>query len=572
MRPNLAALIASSLLAFAGCSSETGDPSAPPAGQGSGPAAPPAEGPQTTAPRFVAGPCRFLVPKSADGTTVKCGDVIVPENREAEDGRTIKLHVAVFPGDEALPPTFELIGGPGGGADPTVGYLAAGDALTAEEHGFLRERGDYVIFDQRGIGRSEPNLSCAPEIASASQASTFLGIMTRCRDRLAGEGVDLRAYTTYDNALDVDDIRRALGYEKIDLHAISYGTLLALEVMRHRPQGVRSVVLDGVLPPEAKLLGDTPRTIDENLTRIFSSCAGQPACKAAFPDLEGSLTALNERLDATPFQSPGWGPFDWYAFVGTLTEAMYSAGGVRAIPLMVHDFAARGQPAFDDYEKGAEGMDGPPPSGGGGRGPLVAEVDAAVEKLFADPIAAQKYLGMNEGMYTSVTCSDSGQYETLEEGIANNAKVRPGFFDREGLEEELALCKAWPTSPKRPTTKLAVTSDIPTLSMGGEFDPVTPASWAEQVVKTLSKGTFLLMKGLAHGSMDACSRGIKGAFFAGAVAPLDTACNDARTLTFATSWTSAAGGGSFRRSKLASIARPLPRPVARPTVVVRGAR
>lgn len=510
--------------------------------------------------------CRFIVPKSVEGTVVKCHDIVVPENRAKPGGRTIKIHVAVFPGKKELPPTFELIGGPGGGGDPMVGYLAASEAKESEAYAFLRERGDFVVFDQRGVGRSEPNLSCADELATASQSTSFMSMMTKCRDRLAGEGVDLAAYTTYDNALDVDDIRKALGYARIDLHGISYGTLLALEVMRHRPEAVRSVIIDGVVPPEAHLISDTPRTIDENLTRIFASCAEQPACKAAFPDLEGSFAALQRKIDAKPLEAEGE-TLDWYSFAGMLGQTMYSAEGVRQIPLWVHDFEARGDAAFADFLAADRARSEAPPSSAN---PLVAEVEAALEKAYSSP-SAEKYLGMNDGMYTSVTCSDSGQYEDLDAAILGLQKLRPAFQEVEQVREQFEICKMWPKSEKRATTKQPVTSDIPTLSLGGEFDPVTPFYWAEQVTKTLAKGQYVLEKALAHGSMDACSRQQKAAFLDNPLAKVDTTCSSERTLTFATSF---AQGSSFRTVKLRT-ARPMPSSVAtsiRPNVIVRPVR
>lgn len=553
-------------LSFAvGCSSaaDAPAPAGPPAA--AAPAGePPADDAEPKVPRFVPTSCRYVVPKSAEGKSVRCGDVLVKENHDEPGGRTISIHVAVFPGDPKMPPVFELIGGPGGGGDPMVGFLAAGEARAREDASFVSGRGDYVVFDQRGVGRSEPNLSCAEEMLSAGPTSSFIGVMERCRDRLTSANVDLSRYTTYDNALDVDDIRVALGYEKIDLHAISYGTLLALEVLRQRPSGIRSVIIDGVLPPEAKLLAETPRTIDEDLTRIFTSCAAQPACAAAFPDLEGSFAALHGSLDQSPLASSMTGPFDWYQFVGVLEESMYSPDGVRRIPLMVHDLAARGQAALDDLEASFEGG----PMTAADEGPLVREVEEALDALFEDPVDGAKYLGMNDGMYTSVTCSDSGQYETYEDAVKEGAKVRPGLFDPDGLREQLAICEMWPKAAKRATTKAPVTADVPTLSMGGEFDPVTPFYWAEQATKTLSNATYLFMPGLAHGSMDACSRAIKGAFFADPRAALDTACNASRALSFATSWQESSSLRSAKRAPRRPRPRPVPRPVVRP--VIRG--
>jgi pimeloyl-ACP methyl ester carboxylesterase len=488
-------------------------PAPPPADAAADDAAP-------NAARFVAGPCRFIVPKSVEGTVVRCGDVIVPENRATAGGREIKLHVAVFPGKQGEVPVLELNGGPGAGSDPLVGLLAAGEPSIVAELAFLRARGDYVMIDQRGVGRSEPNLSCAPETERAPSGEPFEQTMARCRDRLVRDGVDLAAYTSYDNALDIDDVRRALGYDKVDLHGISYGTLLALEIMRNRAQGVRSAVIDGVLPPEEKLVGGTPKTIDDDVTRIFAACAANADCAAAFPDLEGSFRALHEQLVKTPLATRE-GPLDWGAFVSVLVDAMYAPKGVAQVPLWVHDLAARGQPAFDEHvAPWLEGGDAPPFA----KSPLLDEVDRGLAALEADPIAASKVLGASDGMYTSILCSDSAQYETADEARAVAEGVRPGLRDEELVRSQLATCDAWPKAPKRPTTKTPVTSAVPTLSMGGEFDPVTPAAWAEQVTRTLSNGTFVLMRGLSHGSMDACGRGIKSAFFAAPLAGPDATC------------------------------------------------
>jgi pimeloyl-ACP methyl ester carboxylesterase len=555
------------LALLAGCSSS--DPSPPQAPRSNGEAPKPVDQPAETITEGKATPtaCRYIVPKSVEGTTVKCYDVAVLENRSKKDSRTIKIHVAVFPGKKELPPTFELIGGPGGGGDPMVGYLAANEAKESEDYGFLRERGDFVVFDQRGVGRSEPNLSCATEMATASMDSSFKGIMTKCRDRLVGESVDLGAYTTMDNALDVDDIRKALGYSKIDLHSISYGTLLALEVMRHRPDAVHSVIVDGVVPPEALLISDTPRTIDENLTRIFEACAAQPACKTAFPDLEGSFAALQQKLATKPLEAEG-DFMDEYSFNGMLGQSMYSPDGVKRIPLWVHDFNARGDAAFADFIKEERAAYSTPPSSSSN--PLVAEVDAALEKAYSSP-DAEKYLGMNDGMYTSVTCSDSGQYEDPAAAEQALKKLRPAFQEVEAVREQFEICNLWPKSEKRPTTKQPVTSDIPTLSLGGEFDPVTPSYWAEQVTKTLSKSQFVLEKALAHGSMDACARQQKTAFLNDPLAKVDTTCSSERSLTFTTSFEQ----GSQFRSMKHFTARPMPSTVSisvRPNVIVRPVR
>jgi len=173
-------------------------------------------------------------------------------------------------------------------------------------------------------------------------------------------------------------------------------------------------------------------------------------------------------------------------------------------------------------------------------------------------------------MFTSVTCSDSGQYETEADADAELAKIRPLMQDieREDIKEQLAICAMWPKSEKRATTKQAVTSSIPTLSLGGEFDPVTPSYWAEQVTKTLANGQFIFQKALGHGSMDACAQSIKLAFFGDTSARPDATCAGARAMKFVTTWQEAAQASSFHSVK--RVTRPITRPIASRPIWITG--
>ena len=211
----------------------------------------------------------------------RCGDLIVPEDRTRPNGTRIRIHYAVTRGAGAR------------SAEPcAVVYLDGGPGGSPLSDGFLLEpfiaRRDVVVFDQRGTGFSEPSLDC-PEIdkldpgAPSSQRS---GAIRDCHVRLVAEGVDLAFYTTAEDAADVEDLRVTLRYPAWNLYGISYGTRLALAVMRDHPAGVRTAVLDSVYPPDVDAYGRPGRECPAVLpAAVPDGCVPEPACAPRFPGL-----------------------------------------------------------------------------------------------------------------------------------------------------------------------------------------------------------------------------------------------------------------------------------------------
>ena len=227
------------------------------------------------APPFEPGACAFPLPPSRTAASVRCGALVVPENRDEPTGRTLRLAVAVFKNPSATTasdPIVYLSGGPGGSALEYLRYTF--DPLFA---GLSPSGRDVVVFDQRGVGVSQPALDCALETGT-------LDDWLSCGERLRATA-DLGQYHTAWNAADVNDLRIALGYDRINLWGASYGTRLALDVMRDYPQAVRSVVLDSVYPPDVDLQVDAPANAQRAFDHLFASCAAEASCAAAFPDL-----------------------------------------------------------------------------------------------------------------------------------------------------------------------------------------------------------------------------------------------------------------------------------------------
>ena len=207
-------------------------------------------------PAFEPGPCPFdLPPGMIEGEDVECGFVTVPEDHQ-NPGDTLRLAVVVVrdQSENHQPdPVILLSGGPG---EKTVANALPAAQIFAP---YFPNR-DFILFDQRGVGLSEPALECPEWIAvlfslldetdpDVFMKASFDGLMA-CRDRLVAEGHDLSVYNTQQNAADVDAIRRALGYEQVNLLGGSYGSFLAQEVARQFPESTRSVILAATWPLE----------------------------------------------------------------------------------------------------------------------------------------------------------------------------------------------------------------------------------------------------------------------------------------------------------------------------------
>jgi pimeloyl-ACP methyl ester carboxylesterase len=186
---------------------------------------------------------------------VQCGYLSVPEDHTRPQGSKIRLAIAIFKSASAHPkpdPVVYLQGGPGG---PLVDAL--GPSFTSNSLAAWPGDRDLILLDQRGTGNSQPSLAC-PELTTMAHAR-FVEAMRACHDRLVREGINLNDYTTLQSTGDVHDLVQALGYRQANLYSISYGTRLALTVMRLSPSDVRSVVLDSVFPPPRPTFSPTWR-------------------------------------------------------------------------------------------------------------------------------------------------------------------------------------------------------------------------------------------------------------------------------------------------------------------------
>ena len=174
-------------------------------------------------PAFEEAACAFEIP---EGFNPRCGYLVVPEDRSQPDGRTIRLHVAIFESTSPNPapdPVIHLIGGPGGSALNNVRPILMKGGTE------ILEQRDYILFDQRGTQYSDPFLYCLPydeylwdareqAMSLAEYNAGALPILDACLEEWRSQGISLAAYNSVENAADVNDLRLALGYDQVNPH------------------------------------------------------------------------------------------------------------------------------------------------------------------------------------------------------------------------------------------------------------------------------------------------------------------------------------------------------------------
>ncbi|MTV23860.1 alpha/beta hydrolase [Nitriliruptoraceae bacterium ZYF776] len=411
---------------------------------------------------------------------VTCGVFTAPALRDDPAAGEVGLAFAVLHAEElaAADPVLYLSGGPGASA------VAELEEWTYD--GLLASR-DVILLDQRGTGWSTPDLTC-PEVDGVSDA---YAAEQACRDRLESEGVDLRLLRTAETAADVAALREALGYETWNLWGSSYGTRVAMTVLRDDPTGIRSVVLEGAYPHQIDAYLDATEGRLAALDRLDAACDVDADCSATVGDLRGLLDELVAALDEDPV-----GLDDGTVLDGrTLVEIVFSGlGGSRtlgAIPGWLGELADGGT---DPFEISAER-----------RGFSDAEV--------ADSPATFYVIECAEEVAHSPLADVAPEQVWDELGIGETDLV--GRYAATVVAETLASCDIWDTGGTDPIEDAPVTTDVPVLVYAGLLDPQTPPWWGEAAAEALGDAAWLLeLPHRAHDTIDVdpCGRALFEAF------------------------------------------------------------
>lgn len=247
-------------------------------------------------------------PFEVEGQTIICGIVSVPEHHDRPDGRRIDLKFAIFDALTNSPASDPLVYLHGG---PAFGTLHIIDPVATKLFPRHRMTRDVITFDQRGAALSSGSVQCYENLSDhildlaladkgKGDPAIFSQIIEPCVAEIRAMDVDLTAYNTENNARDVRALMSALGYGDYNIYGISYGTRLALEVMRTAPEGVRSVTIDGVAPAFVPILSTYTVPLADGLDMLVAQCEADVDCAAAYPDLTDTINAAFERADRDP--------------------------------------------------------------------------------------------------------------------------------------------------------------------------------------------------------------------------------------------------------------------------------
>ncbi len=480
-----------------------------------------AEARSATVPRFESAPCPKLqgVAWLARAT---CGYLVVLEDRSKPGGRTIRLLVAKHAAQSAEKRPDSILyleGGPG-----DIAPLEVNEILAAN---FLRDR-DIWVVSQRGTWFSQPALTCAAtndfarellglRFYSESTKRAHLAASELCRREISATGADLSAYNSSESTADLADLRKVLGITEWNVYANSYGTYMAQTLMRDHPEGIRSVVLDSVLP--------TTYTIPANwwnarygFGNIFKACAAQAACNAAHPHLDQTFTRLVNKLEVEPLttvvQDPSTGQnvrvvLDGGALIDWFRNQTYTVPTLQAAPDRIVGLATGRRDSIEAIAKDRAGR--------------------------APPYSPNNPV-LGDGLAVGVTCREDYPFATPAELAAAGRAAFPKFppsVQREGIggwayvNEDCG--QVWKVAAAPKTMHEPVASSIPTLLISGTFDTLTSLAGARAAAARLSHATIVSIPGVGHtvSPWSPCAQSIIVSFYAAPDRTPVTSCVEA---------------------------------------------
>lgn len=457
---------------------------------------------------------------------VTCGVLIVPEDRSDPAGSTVELAVAIIEaadGSTDSPPIIFLEGGPGGSP------LLSTDEFREMP---MAQSNELVLIDQRGTGFSQPSLNCFELEEDESDDP-----VADCYQRLSDEGINLSAYNSTESAADINDLRLALyGDEQVNLWGISYGTRLALTIMRNHPEGINAVALDSVFPPEINETEVLAEVVVSAFDNFFNACATDPDCSAAYPTLEQDFYETVIALDEQPVTFEYYSsddesePFelDGVSVMGGLFQALYNSEAIGLLPFGMFILS---DPLDDfDYSDAVDILSGEltveawfGEEDGVGSDEPISESDEVLD--YFDQVGD---ISDSEGMYNSVNCSEEIPFNDQDAAFSTLEQLDDPFFNYVSnlVNGAFSDCTTWAVEPVVDVEATRVESDIPTLLISGGFDPVTPPRYGDSALQGLSNGIHVVFPvgGHSESGLPGCGADLVTQFFEDPSGNLDTSC------------------------------------------------
>jgi pimeloyl-ACP methyl ester carboxylesterase len=431
-------------------------------------------GPEAGAAAFAAAPELPTSPCQLEGVArpARCGMLTVLENPKRPDGRRLAIHFAVIPASSSgrvlLDPIVVLTGGPGEkaieSASVYVGRLAS----------LLSDR-DLLLVDQRGTGQSAPlecHLYSSADPAASVRDFFPPAAVARCARELE-KIADLIRYTSPHFASDLEQVRRALGYGRLNLFAGSYGTRAAQAYLRQYPRSVRTAYLGSSVPIDVAEPLDFAKTEQTALDRMFENCAAEAACHAAFPNLRSEFQELVRRLESAEVR----------VHIPEATDAVVLSRGraaewVRSQLYRPHDAAALPWFLHRAY---------------------AGDWSPILDSMLSDARDVEQDLSF--GLFFSITCSEDVPFVQEKDVVA---ATHDTFLGDYRLRQQQAACKLWPRAMLSKGYRQPVKSSAPTLFVTGDLDGGTPLWFTGRVAQGFSNQVTVVVHGQGHTEWNEC--------------------------------------------------------------------
>lgn len=423
---------------------------------------------------------------------LRCGYIIVNENPNEPNGQKINIHYAVIPAVKNIYPNqafLAIAGGPGQSAIDNA-------PLFNNTFARIRETRDILLIDQRGTGRS--NILKCPEDKSVSPLLMNEGnfdTIAETNKCLAAIDGDVTQYTSTAALKDFEAVRISLGYDKLHIYGISYGTRMAQLYMREYAEAIATVTLDGVVPMQQSVLA-IGLAIDRAVDLLISECENLSRCQQQFPSLRKALATTEVELMLSPVKAQIFHPMTGQPtefllthdkFLSVIRLALYSPTTRVLLPYAIHQAGEKNyQAVLGLYSLTMEGID------------------------------------IAMGMHASVVCSED--IHRLSTDLST--ELETSYMGRTMFTELSKVCSVWPSTKVDETFSAPISNNIPTLLLSGELDPATPPDWAILAMADMKNAKHLVAPHAAHGvAMQSCANRLVAQLVdEGSTAELDGDC------------------------------------------------
>ena len=415
-------------------------------------------------------PCELSTMDGRGFIDADCANWSQPLDPENPKSEPLELFVAKLKATSPTPlndPLLIINGGPGGSSIDLLVDLASLNFFQK----ILNKR-DIIVLDQRGTGRSSP-LHCDELVDNQLQIENK-DVKLLTKKCLAELSFDPKYFSTAAAIKDIEALKTQLGYSAMNIYGVSYGTRVSVEYARLYPGSVRSLILDGVVPPTLALGPDVAINSQRALDNVFTQCEAAPPCKKAFPDLRNQFKQLTKTLKQKPIlteiRKPKSGEItelklEYEHLALVVRMSLYNPEMRSLLPLLIHRAA---------FDKDFSGI-------------------AASASQLLDQVTQS----ISNGMHNAVVCTEDVPFYRDEDGLILDSKST--YMGDEFYQGLIDICSVWPEGVSDKNIKQPFVSTIPSLILSGEFDPVTPPGYGELLAKTLKNSMHLIGEGQGHG-------------------------------------------------------------------------